>query len=683
VGVGKTVTVTGLSIVGANAADYVLASTTIAGPVGTITPAPLTAALAGTVAKTYDTTAAATLGAANFILTGLIGSDAVTVANTAGTYDTIHVGTGKIVTVAGVALQGAQAVDYSLTATTVAGPVGTITPATVTAGLTGTVIKAYDTTAQATLTGANYNLSGVLGSDQVILDVPTAGTYDTSQVGAGKSVTVSNLAISGAQAADYVLTSTTAADPVGIITPATLTVTGAFTAASKTYDGTTTAAIQPGSSLVLAGVLGADGVDLSPLAAFADPNVGIGKLVTLAGSSLTGAAAGNYALSLAGAPTTTANITHAVLTVTADLTGTVAKVYDGTTLATLVPTNYALLGVITGDQVALNDPASGTYDTSQAGTAKIVTVTGLAISGAQAFDYTLTATSVSGPVGVITPATLTVAGAFVVGGRTYNGTTGAAIQPGAALALVGVVAGDGGGVSLDPLASFANPNVGVGKLVTLAGSTLTGADAGDYALSLVGGPTTAATITPAPLTITANSQSEAYLTVPAPLTATYAGLFGTGGVSGLTLSTPASAASPVGTYAIIPSGAVAPNYVITYVQGILTVTPSLTYTEAVPDALIGLEPLGPPQFDVGPLNPALIGVDVVGLTAMDTAALDAATLDATRARTGCRMSGGANDNVPLALTCKGPGAGRGRPIPQPATPVTRRDRRETRAVVGL
>jgi hypothetical protein len=58
--------------------------------------------------------------------------------------------------------------------------------------------------------------------------------------------------------------------------------------------------------------------------------------------------------------------------------------------------------------VVLNDPASGSYNNANAGTGKTVLVSGLAISGASSGNYTLAAVSISGAVGAITPAMLTV-----------------------------------------------------------------------------------------------------------------------------------------------------------------------------------------------------------------------------------------------------------------------------------
>ena len=88
--------------------------------------------------------------------------------------------------------------------------------------------------------------------------------------------------------------------------------TASFTAASKTYDGTTTATVL---SRTLAGVIGTDDVSMSGgIGTFDNANVGTGKIVTLTGATLTGAVSGNY--SLTSVNTTTADITKATATIT-------------------------------------------------------------------------------------------------------------------------------------------------------------------------------------------------------------------------------------------------------------------------------------------------------------------------------------------------------------------------------
>ena len=85
------------------------------------------------------------------------------------------------------------------------------------------------------------------------------------------------------------------------------------------------------------------------------------------------------------------------------------------------------------------------------------------------------------------------------------------------------------------------------------------------------------------LTITANNASKLYGAALPTLSASYSGFVNGDSASSLTtapaLSTTATASSNVGSYAITASGAVDPNYTISYVAGTLTVTPvALTIT---------------------------------------------------------------------------------------------------------
>src|SRR5204863_372120 len=81
-------------------------------------------------------------------------------------------------------------------------------------------------------------------------------------------------------------------------------------------------------------------------ATFSDKNVGMGKTVTLAGATLSGADVGNYVLD--SVATTTANIAalHITGTFTAD-----NKIYDGNNSATVLV--RSLVGAVAGDMVSL------------------------------------------------------------------------------------------------------------------------------------------------------------------------------------------------------------------------------------------------------------------------------------------------------------------------------------------
>src|SRR5204862_1911110 len=129
-----------------------------------------------------------------------------------------------------------------------------------------------------------------------------------------------------------------------------LTVTG-ITANNRVYDGTTAATLNV-SGAALVGVVGTDNVNLnaaSAIGTFASKTVATGKTVTVAGLTLGGTSAANYSLTQ---PTATADITAKALTVTGITANN--KTYDGGTTATLITTGASLVGVISGDTVALS-----------------------------------------------------------------------------------------------------------------------------------------------------------------------------------------------------------------------------------------------------------------------------------------------------------------------------------------
>ena len=102
----------------------------------------------------------------------------------------------------------------------------------------------------------------------------------------------------------------------------------------------------------------------------------------------------------------------------------------------------------------------------------------------------------------------------------------------------------------------------------------------DYSISYVAGH---ADRHPGGLTITADNQTKVYGAALPTLTASYSGFVNGDTSASLdtqpTLSTTATASSDAGAYAITASGAVDPDYTISYVGGTLTVTPAtLTVT---------------------------------------------------------------------------------------------------------
>ena len=172
-------------------------------------------------------------------MVGLVSGDSVSLvtANAMGTFDSPNIGTDKTVTVSGLMLSGADAGNYSLTQPTTTADItqGTVTVTGITASN-----KVYDGSTDATLDTSGFALNGVATGDDVSVDVSTVtGSFDTKDVGTAKTVTISGLTLSGADADKYTLVQpTTTAD----ITAATVTVTG-ITASNTVYDGSTDATI--------------------------------------------------------------------------------------------------------------------------------------------------------------------------------------------------------------------------------------------------------------------------------------------------------------------------------------------------------------------------------------------------------------------------------------------------------
>ena len=172
------------------------------------------------------------------------------------------------------------------------------------------------------------------------------------------------------------------------VTQKPLTVVG-ITANNKVYNGLTDATFS--GAATLSGVVSPDVVTLggSPVATFADKNVGTAKTVSVTGYTIGGAGASKYTLTQ---PTLSANITAKPLTV-AGITA-INKVYNGLTDATLTGI-ASLSGVISPDVVSLGGSPVATFADKNVGTAKTVSVTGYTIGGAGASNYTLTQPTLS------------------------------------------------------------------------------------------------------------------------------------------------------------------------------------------------------------------------------------------------------------------------------------------------
>jgi len=385
--------VSGIVLTGADAANYSVAG--ICAPVtGNITPKGLHVAGLAVVEKTYDGNTDAEIDDAAKGLFGVVAGDDVALNGSVvdGQFADPNVGTWDVLPdLGGLSLSGGDAVNYLLLTDWTVNPPpfgleGDITALELTVAGALAEDKVYDGNADAVVDFSAATLEGVVDPDDVTLDSGAyTAAFDDKNVGEDKPVTVDGLALAGAQAGNYTVA---APELTASITALELTIGGAFTADDKTYDSSVDATGDT-TGLGLVTPAAGDDVALNPVLAFADRNVGVGIEVGLTeASSLSGEDAGNYTLSLVGAPTDDADIN--ARDITAGGMTVNDKVYNATTVATLDFSGAYLDNAVDGDDVA-PDPElyTANFDTAAIGEGKTVTVTVLGLVGADAGNYLL------------------------------------------------------------------------------------------------------------------------------------------------------------------------------------------------------------------------------------------------------------------------------------------------------
>ncbi|OYO29344.1 filamentous hemagglutinin N-terminal domain-containing protein, partial [Janthinobacterium sp. PC23-8] len=321
----------------------------------------------------------------------------------------------------------------------------TVQAKTLTAALTG-VTKTYDGSTTANLGAANYSLTGLVGADAFNVTKSTA-VYNLSGTGASSASTTlaggDFSAANGSLSSNYILP--TSASGAASITPKALT--AALTGVTKTYDGTTSAALS-GANYQLSGFVGAESATVSQAAGqYNSANV-VGASSVSASLAVPDFTAGastslaNYVL-----PTTaTGAATITAKALTASLTGAIVKAYDGGLTAVLNPGNYSLNGFIAGESGGITQTAA-LYNSANVAGATTVTAnlsSSDLVAGAStlASNYSLPA-SASGAASI----TAKALGATISGvGKVYDGGTAAALT-GANYQLTGLVGGESASVS--------------------------------------------------------------------------------------------------------------------------------------------------------------------------------------------------------------------------------------------
>ena len=478
-----------------------------------------------TVTPTGSQTYGGTNVAVSYAYTGLVNGDG-TGAVTGVSYST-PVTNASGVGAYGVTATGGTAGNYVVTD---ASGTYSVTPASLTVTPTGTQVYGGSNVA------VSYAYVGLVNGDATGV---VAGVGYSTPVSTASSVGAYGVTATGGTAGNYVVTD---ASGTYSVTPASLTVTPTGT---QVYGGSNVAV-----SYAYVGLVNGDATGAVSGIGYVTP-VTTASNVGSYGVTATGGVAGNYTITDG---TGSYGVTPASLTIAVNdasrLYGTSDPVFSAT-FTGLVAGNTS--SVVTGLGITANDPAN-----AAAGTSWTITP-----SGASASNYTITYQT----------GTLQVSKAYltIVAGdatRTYG-----ASDPTYGVTYVGLLPGDSvSGITYSTTATQAS-NVGQYQI------DASNAVAADYTIVYDPG---ILTITQAPLTIAAASQTRTYGSANPALGVTYAGLVDGNSpsvVSGLTVATTATGASSVGSYAITASGATAQDYAITYQGGVLTVDPApLTIT---------------------------------------------------------------------------------------------------------
>jgi hypothetical protein len=491
---------------------------------GTIDPLPLVSTSALTAnPKTYDATLAEPDVNMSCTYAGqILGSDTVTCAATAGTFDTAPVGAAHTVT-ATLTISGASANNYTLGAlgtsvfTTSGSATGVsiytrvITPALTAAN------KTYDTTATELAADMSCTFgTQILGADVVTCAIPADGTFDSASAGATHTVTATaNMA--GADAGNYTLgaPNTTTSVATG---PATATnvsiytfpVTSTITANNKDYDATLA---EPDAAMTCTpnGVLPADAASVNCTAsagAFDSASAGGAHTVT-ATVTLGGAKGGNYTFGAANTTVsapgtgTVSPVTIYTKAITAALTAA-NKTYNANAVELVASMSCSFGGQIIGsDNVTCSVPADGTFDSPNAGAGHTVDAT-VNMGGTAAGNYTLGAPNTTASV-TTAPAsatnvsiyTLPITPALVAANKTYDATSVELMADMSCNFGAQILGADVVTCAPSANGTFNSPNAGAGRTVT-ATIAMGGASAGNYTL---GGSNTTTSVSTGPASV--------------------------------------------------------------------------------------------------------------------------------------------------------------------------------------
>jgi gliding motility-associated-like protein len=496
----------------------------------TVTPAALTIT-ANNATKTYGA-AVPVLGVS---YSGFVGTDDASSLTTAPTISTTVV-TNSSVNTYPITASGAVSSNYTF----IYNPgTLTVTPA----ALTITANNATKTYGSVNPT-LSVSYSGFVSTDNAS-SLTTQPTITTTAV-TNSPVNTYPITASGAVSANYTI----------VYSPGTLTVTTAALTITANNATKTYGAAVPVLSVSYSGFVGTDNASSLTTQPTISTTAVTNSPVNTYPITASGAVSANYTFVYSPG---TLTVTPAALTITAN---NATKTY-GSVNPTL---SVSYSGFV------------GTDDASSLTTAPTISTTAVTNSPVNTYPITASGAVSANYTFIYNPGTLTVTpAALTITANSDTKVYGAPV-PALSVSYSGFVGTD------DASSLTTQPTISTAAVTNSPVNTypITASGAASANYTFIYNPGTL-TVTPAALTITANNATKTYGAAVPVLSVSYSGFVGTDDASSLTtqptISTPAVTNSPVNTYPITASGAASTNYSITYIPGILTVTPAaLTIT---------------------------------------------------------------------------------------------------------
>ena len=412
--------------------------------------------------------------------------------------------------------------------------------------------KVYDGNTNAVLDYSAVTLDGILENDT--LTVTAKGVFEKADIGKQK-VTISDLTLGGASAANYVLAeSGNQTETTATITAREVTVT--ITSKGGTYGSVVAAAAK------LTGAVDGDNVPVT--LTYTGNNYSSATVPVNVGSYTVTASIANSNYTLTGNTTAAFVITPKAVTVSGITAND--KVYDGTTDATLDCSNAKFDGILKNDKLTV--AAKGMFEKADAGERK-VKISDLKLGGDSAANYVLAESGNQ----TETTATIT-AKQITVSIKPNGGTYGETITP-ATVTANGVVGEDAPKITLTYTGTANDGTEYTGTTPpTKAGTYTITATITDPNYKLDADTATAEfTVAKRSATVTPDNKSKVYEEKDPELTYKVSGVLDSETLEGITLAR--AKGENAGKYAITATADVSanPNYDVTFAEGTFTIEP--------------------------------------------------------------------------------------------------------------